>query len=46
MPIELYVEVVGVGNSLQVAVPKEILKSVRIQKGNVLLMGRPRTAKS
>jgi len=38
MPIEFEVKVVEVGNSLRVAIPKEILKAVGIEKGDTLLM--------
>jgi putative addiction module antidote len=38
MPIEFEVKVVEVGNSMRVAIPKEILKAVGIQKGDTLLM--------
>ena len=38
MPIEFEVKVVEVGNSMRVAIPKEILKAVGVQKGDTLLM--------
>ncbi len=38
MPIEFEVKVVEVGNSLRVAIPKETLKTVGIEKGDTLLM--------
>ncbi len=38
LPIEFEVKVVEVGNSLRVAIPKEILRAVGVQKGDTLLM--------
>ncbi len=38
MTIEFEVKVVEVGNSLRVAIPKEILRAVGVQKGDTLLM--------
>jgi putative addiction module antidote len=38
LPIDFEVKVVEVGNSMRVAIPKEILKAVGIQKGDTLLM--------
>ncbi len=38
MPIEFEVKVVEVGNSLRVAIPKEILRAVGVEKGDTLLM--------
>jgi AbrB family looped-hinge helix DNA binding protein len=38
MPIEFEVKVVEVGNSFRVAIPREIMKALRIQKGDTLLM--------
>jgi len=38
LPIEFEVKVVEVGNSLRIAIPKEILRAVGIEKGDTLLM--------
>ncbi len=38
LPIEFEVKVVEVGNSLRVAIPKEILRAVGVEKGDTLLM--------
>ena len=38
MPMEFEVKVIEVGNSMRVAIPKEILRAVGIQKGDTLLM--------
>ncbi len=38
MPIEFEVKVVEVGNSLRVAIPKEILRAAGVQRGDTLLM--------
>ena len=38
MPIEFEVKVVEVGNSLRIAIPKEILRAVGVEKGDTLLM--------
>lgn len=38
MPIEFEVKVVEVGNSLRVAIPREIVRALGIQKGDMLLM--------
>jgi putative addiction module antidote len=38
MPIEFEVKVIEVGNSLRIAIPKEILRAVGVEKGDTLLM--------
>ena len=38
MPIEFEIKVIRVGNSLRVAIPKEICRALRIEEGDSLLM--------
>ena len=39
MPIEFEISVVKVGNSLRMTIPKQITKAMKLDKGDVLLVG-------
>ena len=38
MPIEFEISVVKVGNSLRMTIPKQIAKSMKIDKGSIVLV--------
>ena len=39
MPIQFEMSVVKVGNSLRMTIPKEIVRSMNLEKGDTLLVG-------